>query len=593
MFVVFEGIDGSGKTTVSNLVVERLRARGLTVKHLRAEGKFVSSVSEAIRSLARDSKNLELDPRAEFLLYVARDVQLIEEALRQALLTHDVVLADRFLFTAEVLARYGRGLPSEYTRPILEAAAGGLAPELVVLIDVDPVLARARRKSFKLVTKDTRPPSRKGLSGVGLQHRLRRGYLELAASAPERWFVTSNEDVLEDTVGRVTDLVSRAVEQGPAVALSEQRELTQRAHAGTKVTEGVHTVEDALSALQRWLQQRAEREPHVAAYVLAGLHGEPLDELRKQLAERVPAVVLAGLTGLTDDVSWELREKLWRDQPVAVARSLDGLFAEARAGAQLVAQQDARAVALRHNLETLAPAELLRSLARGNDEASWALRDRLYEAHPEAAVASLAGLKGNRAALVRARWFTTNKALLADSYELSKVAARSVHGVDDELAWEIREAARHGAPIASLSSVGELRCERSWELRERSLRRVTKVVMETLRRLREPRAWEMRWQVASETKEAIDSIVDLDDVEAWAMREAFADVWPSTVVKTLGVLAGSERGRALVQRQLAAHPNNVSLLKHAAAIAMAVRRGEGSILGAATKTLPPVGAKSA
>src|SRR5689334_14129642 len=134
MFVVFEGIDGSGKTTVSNLVVERLRARGLTVKHLRAEGKFVSSVSEAIRSLARDSKNLELDPRAEFLLYVARDVQLIEEALRQALATHDVVLADRFLFTAEVLARYGRGLPSEYTRPILEAAAGGLSPELVVLI---------------------------------------------------------------------------------------------------------------------------------------------------------------------------------------------------------------------------------------------------------------------------------------------------------------------------------------------------------------------------------------------------------------------------------------------------------------------------
>ncbi|MEY4510040.1 MAG: dTMP kinase, partial [Pseudomonadota bacterium] len=574
--------DGSGKTTVSNLVVERLRARGLTVKHLRAEGKFVSSVSEAIRSLARDSKNLELDPRAEFLLYVARDVQLIEEALRQALATHDVVLADRFLYTAEVLARYGRGLPSEYTKPILEAAAGGLAPELVVLIDVDPVLARARRKSFKLVAKDSRPPSRKGLSGVGLQHRLRRGYLELAASAPERWYVTSNEQVLEDTVMRVTELVSHAVEQGPAAALAEQRELALRREAGVAVSARVRTVEDALGALQLWLQQRAEREPHVAAYVLAGLHGAPLDELRQKLAERVPAVVLAGLEGLTDDVSWQLRDGLCHDQPIAVARSLDS-----------VTQQDPRAFALRQRLETLAPAELLRSLARSDDDASWAVRERLYEAHPEAAVSSLAGLPGERAGALRERWFSANKALLADSYELSKVAARSVHGVDDELAWEIREAARHAAPIASLLSVSELSCERSWDLRERSLQRATKVVMETLRRLREPRAWEMRWQVAGQTKEAIDSIADLDDEQAWAMRDAFADVWPSTVVKTLGVLATSERGRALVQRQLAAHPNNVSLLKHAAAIAMAARRGEGSIAGPAATVLPPLGAKSA
>ena len=85
MFVVFEGIDGSGKTTVSNMVAERLRAGGLSVKHLRAEGKFVSVVSEAIRELGRDARNIELVPQAEFLLYVARDVQLIEQALRPAL----------------------------------------------------------------------------------------------------------------------------------------------------------------------------------------------------------------------------------------------------------------------------------------------------------------------------------------------------------------------------------------------------------------------------------------------------------------------------------------------------------------------------
>ena len=67
MFVVFEGIDGSGKTTVSNQVVERLQAAGLKVRHLRAEGKFASRVSESIRDLGRDARNLEIAPQTEFL----------------------------------------------------------------------------------------------------------------------------------------------------------------------------------------------------------------------------------------------------------------------------------------------------------------------------------------------------------------------------------------------------------------------------------------------------------------------------------------------------------------------------------------------
>ena len=62
MFIVFEGIDGSGKTTISNRVMAQLQSQGLDVKHLRAEGRFASSVTEAMRSLGRDSRNLELDP---------------------------------------------------------------------------------------------------------------------------------------------------------------------------------------------------------------------------------------------------------------------------------------------------------------------------------------------------------------------------------------------------------------------------------------------------------------------------------------------------------------------------------------------------
>src|SRR5262249_12295741 len=184
MFVVFEGIDGSGKTTISNRAAAALRVRGLTVEHVREGGAFASGVTQRIRDFCRDARNLALTPRAEFLLYVAREVQLGEEALGPALRRADVVIADRYLYTAEVLAREGRDLPAALVRPVLDAAAGGLWPDLALLIDVEPSVARGRRKVAKINSPDQRPGSRKGLAGSGLQQRLREGYRALAAREP-------------------------------------------------------------------------------------------------------------------------------------------------------------------------------------------------------------------------------------------------------------------------------------------------------------------------------------------------------------------------------------------------------------------------
>lgn len=558
MFVVFEGIDGSGKTTISNLVVDRLRARGLSVKHLRAGGKLASSVSESIRALCRDSKNIDLVPRAEFLLYVAREVQLMDEHLADALAAHDVVIADRFLYTAEVLARFGRALPLEFVRPVLSAAGAGRAPELVVLVDVDPVLARARRKAGKLLTKDVRPPSRKGLSGVGLQHRLRRGYLELAAEAPERWIVLSNEALLEDSVAEVTELIDGALREGPRAALGRCR--GRRAARAAQRT-ALDSPQAALESLLAWLEARAEREPQVAAYVLGGLCGAPVDALRRTLARRVPDVVLAGLAGLVDEVSWELRESLLEGRERAVARSLGG-----------PAALHPRATALRDRLLDVAADEVLKNLARIDDEAAWALRERFADAQPSALMSSLAWLGGERAWALRERWLARHAARLPDEYELSRAAAKSVQGVPGERAFELRERAGLAAPLAALGSLSGLACERSFATREHYLPRAPKLVMETLRKLRAPRAWQMRRAVASGTKEAIDSLAGLDDDEAWELRESYADVWPSTVVKSMGALADTARGAELLRRQLLLHAENVSLLKHAAAVALAAPR---------------------
>lgn len=557
MFVVFEGIDGSGKTTVSNLVAEKLAATGLRVKHLRADGKFASSVTEAIRDLGRDAKNIELVPEAEFLLYVAREVQLIEEALRPALASHDLVIADRFLFTAQILGSAGRKLSREWMRPILDQAARGLEPDLVVLVDVDPVLARARRKAFKIQVRDKRAPSRKGLAGVGLQHRMRQGYLELAAASPERWAVVDNEDALEVTVERVTELVRGVRQSGSTAALGAFR----AEQAARPAPAPLRTYRQAFDAFLRWIDQRSEREPRVAAYLLGGLFGEEIDVRRRALAERVPEAILAGLSGLDDPVSWELREQLVEKHPGAVARTLGGLPAT-----------HARARELRLALESRAPAEVIASCEGLDDAASWGIRERQYASHSQQVVGSLATLASDRAWLLRDQWLKRVGNGLSRDYEEAKTACKSVTGLDDDRAWAVRTAAKIAAPVAALSSVSGLVGPRSLSFREESLGRAPKVVMGTLRRVTDPRAWKMRQAVATDCKEAIDSIDSLDDAEAWELRDRCADIWPSTVAKTLGALADGPRGKALVERQLEKYPGNVSLLKHVAAMYLGIHR---------------------
>ena len=128
ILVVFEGIDGSGKTTISNKVATRLRETGLAVTHVRTGGILASQTAENIRQLTRDQRNLTLSPFAELLLYVARETQQLDECIRPALTHSDVVIADRFFHTARVLSTFGRGLPVERVLPVIRAASAEVDP---------------------------------------------------------------------------------------------------------------------------------------------------------------------------------------------------------------------------------------------------------------------------------------------------------------------------------------------------------------------------------------------------------------------------------------------------------------------------------
>jgi len=564
MFVVFEGIDGSGKTTISNRVATALSSEGLSVKHLREGGKFVSPVSEGIREFGRNAQNLELAWQAEFLLYVARDVQLIHEALRPALTDHDLVLADRFLYTPEVLGRHGRRLPESFTRPILTAAADGLEPDLVILVDVDPTFARARRKLRKLGDTQAKPPSRKGLSGVGLQQRLRRGYLAMADEHPERWVVLENQGSLERSVERAVDLIRQAHREGAARAITRFRGSSPRtAAAGVPLK----TPEEALHAFLSVVDGLAEREPRVAAYMLGGMHGQHVDSRREALFEQAPDAVVAALDDLSDDVSFALRRRASAQHPGLALRSL-GLALQTPTGWQLWQE-----------LAELAPADALACLTGLDDERAWQARERYSQAQPAFAnivLGSLSGLASARAWQLREQLYQARQGELDTSYELSRVLAKSVTGLADERAWKLRRQARKLAPVAALSSLTGVTDPESWQWRADSLRKAPKVVMSTLRACYTDAAWQMRVDVATDCKEALDGLQGLDLPPAWSLRTSSVDIWPSTVVKTLGLLADEARGHELVQRQLAAYPDNVSLLKHVSSIALGLHRQAGA-----------------
>lgn len=548
MFIVFEGIDGSGKTTISNRVSAKLRAEGVDVTHVREGGTFQSSAAQAIRELGRDARNLMLTPLAELLLYVARDGQSLEEMILPAIRKSDVVIADRYLYSAQLLATAGRGLPADVVASIIAPFAARVKPDLNILVDAPPDVARARRRVSKLRAPENKPSSRKGLAGGGLQVRLRQAHRELAEAHPESWLIVENCDAdLDGLVNAVTAAIRTALRDGVAAGLTEGRRLLPP--QAPPAPPGLTTIADARAALLEWVDRRSPLEPDLAAYIIAGMHGDDIAVRREALADATPIVVAHGLGGLDDAASWMLRFRLHDASPDGVARSLGGLASP-------------EAYQWRQRLLDRAPAAVASSLNGLDDDQAWALREQLDPIVPDAVIASLGGIVSARADAARRRWLSELSDKGPQSYTTARAAARMVSGCSDDLAWRIRQIAFELAPVEAIASLKGDDSPRAWRWRERYAERAPRPVAESLMNMNTAAAWELRKGLAGHCRETFQSMIGLDGEVAWQLREEHADLWPSTVCKSLGVLGGTARGTELVARLLARH-RGVSLLRNA------------------------------
>jgi dTMP kinase len=174
-FIVLDGLDGAGKSSQLGGLADWLRAMGREVVTCRDPGS--TAVGDAIRAILLDRRDLQLDATAEMLLYMAARAQLVAEVVGPALARGAWVVSDRYLLSNIVYQGHAGGLDPDSIRRVGDAATGGLAADLVLVLDVDLSTA-ARRLNRPLDKLEDR--------GGGYRERLRAGYLQEAAADPAR-----------------------------------------------------------------------------------------------------------------------------------------------------------------------------------------------------------------------------------------------------------------------------------------------------------------------------------------------------------------------------------------------------------------------
>jgi dTMP kinase len=191
--IVFEGGEGSGKSTQATLLAARLEAV-LT----REPGG--TEVGARIRRIVLDTEvGTSLDVRAEALLMAADRAQHVAEVIRPALSRGEDVVCDRFTGSTLAYQGYGRGLDVDELAQLSSWATAGLEADVVFLLDVPDEMAVSRMK---------REPDRMELAGSDFHRRVNEGYLSLAAADPGRWRVIDGAGSVQE----VETLIVKALE---------------------------------------------------------------------------------------------------------------------------------------------------------------------------------------------------------------------------------------------------------------------------------------------------------------------------------------------------------------------------------------------
>lgn len=179
LFIVFEGGEGSGKSTQAGALYKRLVKLAIPATLTREPGG--TPLGNRLARWLKRTQDEDISPLTELLLFNASRRQLVEGVIEPGMKEGETVICDRYTDSTTAYQGYGRGLDLNMVRTINDAATRGLKPDLVVLLDIPAEKGLAR--------KEARKHDRFEQEDIAFHQRVREGYLELAASEPQRWLV--------------------------------------------------------------------------------------------------------------------------------------------------------------------------------------------------------------------------------------------------------------------------------------------------------------------------------------------------------------------------------------------------------------------
>jgi dTMP kinase len=200
-FLTFEGVEGSGKTTQIQLLLDWLRTRTDKVLHTREPGG--TAIGDGIRAILLHPDHTEMVPEAEILLFSAARAQIVQQVIRPHLEQGWIVVCDRFADSTLAYQGYGHGLPLDALRQITAFATGGLTPDLTIYLDLDADAGLQRK------AQTPEEWNRMEAKEVAFHRRVRAGYHALIAAEPQRWLVIDAEQPVEVIRAQIRRRVSK------------------------------------------------------------------------------------------------------------------------------------------------------------------------------------------------------------------------------------------------------------------------------------------------------------------------------------------------------------------------------------------------
>jgi len=199
MFITLEGSEGSGKTSHIPHLAQFLREMGYAVFPTREPGG--TSISEQIRDILHDLKNVEMHPRTETLLYQAARAQIVEQVIKPRLAAGEIVISDRYYDSTIAYQGYGHQQNLDQVRALVKYATDGLTPDLTILLDLDVEVGLRRKK------QNQSEWNRMDDQTIQFYERVRAGYLEMVKAEPWRWVVVNSEQKWDEVQAELKQVI--------------------------------------------------------------------------------------------------------------------------------------------------------------------------------------------------------------------------------------------------------------------------------------------------------------------------------------------------------------------------------------------------